>query len=79
MGANTFEFQREFAKYVGAQDAMAVPARTAELHLALEVAGVREGDEVLLPTTTFTPTGEAVKYLRLSSRRILKASATPDC
>jgi dTDP-4-amino-4,6-dideoxygalactose transaminase len=63
MGPKTFEFEKEFAKYVGAQHAIAVSTGTAALHLALEAAGVRSGDEVLLPTTTFTATAEAVTYV----------------
>jgi dTDP-4-amino-4,6-dideoxygalactose transaminase len=63
MGPKTFEFEKQFAKYVGAQDAIAVSTGTAALHLSLEAAGVRAGDEVLLPTTTFTATAEAVTYL----------------
>jgi len=64
MGPKTFEFEKEFAKYVGAQDAIAVSTGTAALHLALEAAGIHAGDEVLLPTTTFTATAEAVTYLK---------------
>jgi dTDP-4-amino-4,6-dideoxygalactose transaminase len=63
MGPKTFEFEKEFAKYVGAEQAIAVSTGTAALHLSLEAAGVRAGDEVLLPTTTFTATAEAVTYL----------------
>jgi dTDP-4-amino-4,6-dideoxygalactose transaminase len=63
MGPKTFEFEKEFAKYVGAEHAIAVSTGTAALHLSLEAAGVRSGDEVLLPTTTFTATAEAVTYL----------------
>jgi len=63
MGPKTFEFEREFATYVGAQHAIAVSTGTAALHLSLEAAGVQAGDEVLLPTTTFTATAEAVTYL----------------
>lgn len=63
MGPKTFEFEKEFAKYVGAQHAIAVSTGTAALHLSLEAAGVQAGDEVLLPTTTFTATAEAVTYL----------------
>lgn len=63
MGPKTFEFEKEFAKYVGALDAIAVSTGTAALHLALEAAGIRADDEVLLPTTTFTATAEAVTYL----------------
>jgi dTDP-4-amino-4,6-dideoxygalactose transaminase len=63
MGARTQEFERQFAKYVGAQHAVAVSSCTAALHLALEAIGLRPGDEVLLPATTFTATAEAVIYL----------------
>jgi perosamine synthetase len=63
MGPKTFEFERQFAEYVGARHAVAVSSGTAALHLALEAAGIRSGDEVLLPTTTFTATGEVVCYL----------------
>jgi dTDP-4-amino-4,6-dideoxygalactose transaminase len=63
MGPKTFEFEKQFARHVGAEHALAVSTCTAALHLSLEAAGVRCGDEVLLPTTTFTATGEAVTYL----------------
>src|SRR6266481_7845989 len=69
MGPKTFEFEKEFAKYVGAQHAVAVSTGTAALHLSLEAAGVQAGDEVLLPTTTFTATAEAVTYV--SARPVL--------
>lgn len=63
MGPKTFEFEKKFAEYVGAKHAIAVSTGTGALHLSLEAAGVRVDDEVLLPTTTFTATAEAVTYL----------------
>ena len=63
MGPKTFEFERQFAQYVGAPDAIALSSGTAALHLALESLGIGAGDEVLLPTTTFTATAEVVCYL----------------
>ncbi len=63
MGAKTFEFERKFAHYVGAAFAVAVSSCTAALHLALETVGITRGDEVLVPTTTFTATAEVVTYL----------------
>jgi len=63
MGPKTFEFESAFAKYVGAEHAIAVSTGTAALHLSLEAAGVNAGHEVLLPTTTFTATAEAVTYV----------------
>jgi perosamine synthetase len=63
MGPKTFEFQRQFAHYIGASHAVAVSSCTAALHLALEAVGVQRDDEVLVPTTTFTATAEVVTYL----------------
>lgn len=57
-------FEREFADYLGGdRHAIAVNSATAGLHLALEAIGVGPGDEVLVPTWTFTATAEAVSYL----------------
>ncbi|MFZ0739670.1 MAG: DegT/DnrJ/EryC1/StrS aminotransferase family protein [Candidatus Acidiferrales bacterium] len=63
MGPRTFEFEEQFARYVGARHAIAVSTGTAALHLSLEAAGLGPGDEVIVPTTTFTATAEAVTYL----------------
>lgn len=63
MGPKTLEFESEFAKYVGSPFAVSVSSCTAALHLALEAIGVKPGDEVILPTTTFTSTAEVVTYL----------------
>src|SRR5437660_1714935 len=64
MGPRTVEFEQQFAAYIGAKHAIAVNSCTAALHLALEAIGVSDGDEVLLPTNTFTATGETVAYLK---------------
>jgi perosamine synthetase len=63
MGPRTLEFERQFAQYIGASYAVAVSSCTAALHLALEAVGVKQGDEVLVPTTTFTASAEVVTYL----------------
>lgn len=63
MGPRTFEFEKQFAQYVGAAHAIAVSTGTAALHLSLEAAGIRARDEVIVPTNTFTATAEAVTYL----------------
>jgi dTDP-4-amino-4,6-dideoxygalactose transaminase len=61
-GGVTREFETDFARYVGAKHAVAVNSCTAALHLALEAAGVRRGDLVLVPTMTFAATAEVVRY-----------------
>jgi dTDP-4-amino-4,6-dideoxygalactose transaminase len=63
MGPKTIEFEAQFARFVGVEHAVAVSSCTAGMHLALEAAGIGAGDEVLVPTTTFTATAEAVTYL----------------
>jgi perosamine synthetase len=63
MGAKTLQFEREFAQYVGAVHAIAVSSCTAALHLALDAIGIRPGDEVLVPTNTFTATAEVVTHM----------------
>jgi perosamine synthetase len=62
MGAKTFEFERQFARYVGASHAIAVSSCTAALHLSLEAIGLTRCDEVLVPTNTFTASAEVVTY-----------------
>jgi perosamine synthetase len=63
-GPKARDFEREFAATVGAKHAVAVNSCTAALHLALEAAGIREGDEVLVPTMTFAATAEVVAYFK---------------
>lgn len=62
MGPKTIEFEKQFASYIGARHAIAVCSGTAALHLSLEAIGLNAGDDVLIPATTFTATGEVVKY-----------------
>ena len=57
-------FEHEFAELIGGDvHAVAVNSATAGLHLALEGVGISAGDEVLVPTWTFTATAEVVRYL----------------
>lgn len=63
-GPKTKEFETKFAEYIGiGVEAISVNSATAGLHLALEACGVRYGDEVIIPTLTFTATAEIVRYL----------------
>lgn len=63
-GPEAAAFEAEFADFVGGGvEAMAVNSATAGLHLALEALGVGPGDEVIVPTWTFTATAEVVRYL----------------
>jgi perosamine synthetase len=63
-GHKVKRFEEDFAKYVGAKHAVAVNSGTAALHLALDAVGIKEGDEVIVPTMTFTATAEVVLYFK---------------
>ena len=68
-GPRVKEFEARFARFTGAANAVAVNSGTAALHLALEAAGIKPGDEVLVPTLTFAATAEVV--VQLGARPIL--------
>jgi dTDP-4-amino-4,6-dideoxygalactose transaminase len=69
-------FEAEFANYIGSSHAVAVNSGTAALHLALEAVGIKSGDEVIVPTMTFTATAEVVLYL--GARPVLVDCRTDD-
>lgn len=54
------EFEKALASRLGVSNPVAVNSGTSALHLALAVAGVGAGDEVILPAQTFVATGLAV-------------------
>lgn len=62
VGKYVDEFERRLAELTGARHAVAVVNGTAALHVALHVAGVRAGDEVLVPALTFVGTANAVSH-----------------
>jgi perosamine synthetase len=55
-------FEDDLAAFTGAKHAVAVVNGTAALHIALKLAGVNAGDEVLVPALTFVATSNAVTY-----------------
>ena len=55
-------FEQQLAEYTGAKRAVAVVNGTAALHMCLLLAGVKPGDEVLIPALTFVATANAVAY-----------------
>ena len=55
-------FESDLAAYTGSKHAVAVVNGTAALHIALKLAGVQPGDEVLVPALTFVATANAIAY-----------------
>jgi dTDP-4-amino-4,6-dideoxygalactose transaminase len=63
-GPRVAEFETKFATLVQAEHAIAVSSCTTALHLALIVAGVGPGDEVVVPSFSFVATTNAPRYVR---------------
>jgi dTDP-4-amino-4,6-dideoxygalactose transaminase len=59
-GAAVTTFEKEFAKYCGVAEAVALDSGTAALHLAMVALGIGRGDEVVCPTSTFIATAAAI-------------------
>src|ERR1700720_1692365 len=63
-GSKAREFEQKFAAFLGGDvQAVAVTSATAGLHLAAEACGIGPGDEVIVPTLTFTATVAVIRYL----------------
>jgi dTDP-4-amino-4,6-dideoxygalactose transaminase len=66
-GPEVTTFEKRFADYIGTKHAIAVCNGTISLRIALMAAGIRSGDEVIVPPYTFLATATAV----------VEANATP--
>ncbi len=55
-------FEDDLRNTTGAADVVAVVNGTAALHVCLMLAGVKQGDEVLMPSLSFVATANAVSY-----------------
>jgi dTDP-4-amino-4,6-dideoxygalactose transaminase len=62
-GPQVAEFEREFARTQHAEHAVATSSCTTALHLALVVAGVGPGDDVVVPSFSFIATANAAVYV----------------
>src|SRR3989344_5927519 len=61
-GSKAREFEEKFSKYIGCKYAVALNSATAGLHLALDVLGVRNGDEVITTPLTFVSTVNVIVH-----------------
>jgi perosamine synthetase len=62
VGCYVDRIEQMLAEYTGAKHAVAVVNGTAALFIAMKIAGVEPGDEVLIPALTFVATANAVAY-----------------
>jgi len=63
-GPRVAEFEQKFAAYTGAKYAVAVSNCTTALHLAMIVAGIGPGDEVICPSMSYIATANVIKYVK---------------
>ena len=62
VGRYVAQFEDMLADFTGARHAVVVANGTAALHVALSLAGVRQGDEVIVPALSFVATANAVSH-----------------
>lgn len=74
-GQKVAEFERKFSEYIGTEYAVAVSSGTAALHTAYIACGIKEGDEVIVPSFTHISTANAALYC---GARPIFAEINPD-
>jgi perosamine synthetase len=57
------QFENQFAEYIGVNHAVAVSNGTAALHAAVHAAGIKPGDEVIVPVITFVASANCVMFM----------------
>jgi len=62
LGPDVAQFEKDFAKYVGAKHCVAFNSGTSALHVAMLLLGVGTGDEVITTPFTFVATSWAISY-----------------
>ncbi|MGN7820727.1 DegT/DnrJ/EryC1/StrS family aminotransferase [Chitinophaga sp. 22536] len=62
LGPNVDGFEEDLAKYTGSPFVAALSAGTAALHLALILLDVKQGDEVLCQSMTFSASANPIAY-----------------
>lgn len=61
-GTTIRQFEKKFSSFINSKYSLALNSGTSALHLALKVAGVKSGNEVLVSTLTFAATVNAIIY-----------------
>jgi dTDP-4-amino-4,6-dideoxygalactose transaminase len=63
LGPDVVQFEKDFAKYCGAEHCVAFNSGTSALHVALMLLGIKQGDEVISTPHTFVATSWAISYV----------------
>ena len=65
LGPHVNQFENEMALYLNIRNTAALNSGSSALHLALKIAGVKEGDKILCPSLTFAATANVIAYEKL--------------
>lgn len=63
MQNDLFDFEQELSQYLGVRHALGVADGTVALTISLKLAGIKPGDEVIVPSHTFIATAAAVHHV----------------
>lgn len=63
LGPDVAQFEKDFARYCGAEHCVAFNSGTSALHVAMLLLGVKQGDEVISTPSTFVATSWAISYV----------------
>jgi perosamine synthetase len=62
LGPKLEEFERNIARYIGAENTIGVSSGTAGLHLCVRALGIGAGDQVIVPSFTFVAVANVLRY-----------------
>lgn len=63
LGPKVREFEAQFAAYCGTQHAVGVASGLDALHIAMNILGLSDGDEVIVPSNTYIASWMAASYV----------------
>ena len=63
LGSTVFEFENKLKDYLGAKHVLAVNTGTTALHIALDAFGIKDDDEVIVPSLTFCASIQVITAL----------------
>ncbi|MBI4228825.1 MAG: aminotransferase class I/II-fold pyridoxal phosphate-dependent enzyme, partial [Deltaproteobacteria bacterium] len=64
LGSTVFEFENKLKNYLEAKNVLAVNTGTTALHIALDAFGIKDDDEVIVPSLTFCSSVQAITAVR---------------
>jgi dTDP-4-amino-4,6-dideoxygalactose transaminase len=63
LGPDVVQFEKDFAKYCGAEHCIAFNSGTSALHVALLLLNIKQDDEIITTPHTFVATSWAISYV----------------